>query len=283
MLGGGRMGSQIACEYALSGHEVALRSRRRDAAAARVEAALELVAELALVAPDRVAAARAGVAVAGLDDAAPASYDLVVESLPEDLDLKAEALRRAAETSPRAILASNTSSLSISELGAAAGASDRTLGTHYWNPPLLSPLVEVVPGERTDPQVVRRMRTILVTLGKRPILVGRDVPGFVWNRLQLAILRECVWLVENGVAAPEVVDEVVREGLARRWRHVGPFQAVALGGVATWERTAANLLPQLSSAQELPRLARFLPPPDSLAETAARRDRALARELREER
>jgi 3-hydroxybutyryl-CoA dehydrogenase len=283
VLGGGRMGSQIACEYALGGHRVELLSRSPEAATERVERTLELAVELGLFPSGKVAVARGGIAV-DRPDRVGAEHELVVESLPEDLDLKVDALHRAAAASPGAILASNTSSLSISRLGAAAGAPDRTLGTHYWNPPLLSPLVEVVAGERTDPQVVERVRATLTELGKRPILVARDVPGFVWNRLQLALLRECAWLVENGVAPPDVVDEVVREGLARRWRHVGPFQAVALGGVATWERVGANLLPELSAAVELPSLERFARGGEADLEAAAdRRDRALARELLEER
>lgn len=281
VLGVGRMGAQIACEYALGGHEVELVSRTPEAVVERVASALALAGEQGLRRPADVEAARGRVAVA--DATAAGGHDLVVESLPEDLDVKAAALRRAAEASPGAVLASNTSSLSVSELGAAAGAPDRTLGTHYLNPPLLSPLVEVVPGERTEPQAVERVREVLVALGKRPVLVGRDVPGFVWNRLQLALLRECVWLAENGVAPPELVDEVVRDGLARRWRHVGPFAAVALGGVETWQRVGANLLPELSTAPELPSLGRFVPGDEAEVEAAARRrDRALARELLEE-
>jgi 3-hydroxybutyryl-CoA dehydrogenase len=144
------------------------------------------------------------------------------------------------------------------------------------------PLVEVVPGLASR-EVVDRVVSILTELGKRPVVVDRDVPGFIWNRLQFALLRECVWLVENQVATPETVDTVVREGLARRWRHVGPFQAIALGGVETWNRSGANLVPELSTEPRLPDLARLAPSNGSLEEVAARRDRALARELLEER
>jgi 3-hydroxybutyryl-CoA dehydrogenase len=284
VLGGGRMGSQIACEYALAGHEVELLSRTPEAAAERVGRALELVVELELVPSRQAVEARGRLTLTEPLAGTSAGVELVVESLPEELDLKAQALRRVAEASPDAILASNTSSLSITALGEAAGAPERTLGTHYWNPPLLSPLVEVVAGERTDPAVVERVRETLAALGKRPVVVLRDVPGFVWNRLQLALLRECVWLVENGVVPPEVVDEVVRDGLARRWRHVGPFEAVALGGVATWERVGANLLPELSAATTLSALGELAPGnTEELAAAAGRRDRALARELRKER
>src|SRR5207245_2476097 len=186
-------------------------------------------------------------------DYAPDRWDLVVESVPEDFELKAAKLRPLADASPDAIVATNTSSLSITRLGETIGAPERTIGTHYWNPPLLMPLVEVVAGERTSPEVVALVRETVSRLGKRPVLV-RDVPGFVWNRIQMAVLREAAWIVGNDVAAPETVDEILTYGLARRWRNVGFFEAISLGGVATWQRTSANLLPELSAATELPDL-----------------------------
>ena len=174
-------------------------------------------------------------------------------------ELKANMLASVALASPDAILATNTSSISITALGAAAGAPERVVGTHYLAPPLLMPPVEVVAGEHTDSAVVDVVRRTLVALGKQPVAVQRDLPGFVWNRLQFALLRECVWLVEHGVASAETVDEVMREGLARRWRHVGPFRAIALGGIDTWNRSAANIVPELSTASAAPRPARVRP------------------------
>ena len=87
------------------------------------------------------------------------------------------------------------------------------------------------------------------------MLVQRDVPGFIWNRLQHALLREALWIVDNGVATPEAVDEVVRFGNARRWEHVGPFAAAALGGIDTWQRVAGELFPVLSNADDAGDLA----------------------------
>jgi len=127
------------------------------------------------------------------------------------------------------------------------------------------------------------MRTTLAALGKLPAAVERDVPGFVWNRLQFALLRECVWLVENGVASAETVDEVMRSGLARRWRNVGPFRLMGLGGVDTWVRSGANILPSLSTALALPGLAELALTGGDLELAARARDAALARELRAER
>src|SRR5437773_4957597 len=100
-------------------------------------------------------------------------------------------------------------------------------------------------------QLVRAPVSHTGGLGKQPVLVRRDVPGFVWNRLQFALLRECVWLVDQGVASMEDVDRVVRDGLARRWRRVGPFASIGLGGVDTWNRAGSNLVPEISTADEL--------------------------------
>jgi 3-hydroxybutyryl-CoA dehydrogenase len=278
VLGAGLMGAQIGCEYALGGHAVTLVATNLDRLRSRAEEALETVARLELRTDSDITGARARLSFAttvGGD-----AHDLVVESLPEDFELKTHLLREAAAISPSAILASNTSSIAIGSLGEAVGAPERTIGTHYWNPPLLSPLVETITSPRTERAVVQFAVDTLLALGKHPILVEQDVPGFVWNRLQLALLRECMWLVEHGVADPETVDEVVREGLARRWRHVGPFEAVALGGAETWNRVSANVVPSLSTADVLSDLQHFVGnDAERLEELRHRRDRGLAEEL----
>jgi 3-hydroxybutyryl-CoA dehydrogenase len=280
VLGAGLMGAQIGCEYALGGHDVTMTARNTARVADRVEETLAKAVDLSLQAADAVDEARARIGVDA--QPAPEGWDLVVESVPEDAELKAQLLRPLAQASPDAILATNTSSLSITELGDAIGAPDRTIGTHYWNPPLLMPLVEVAAGEDTSSATVSTTRDTLHELGKRPVLV-RDVPGFVWNRIQMAVLREATWLVEHGVADTHTVDEILTHGLARRWRNIGFFDAIALGGVATWQRTSKNLLPELSIATELPDLRRLAPDPAALTDAAARRDRGLARDLLEER
>ena len=112
-------------------------------------------------------------------------------------------------------------------------------------------------------------------------MVRRDVPGFVWNRLQFALVRELAWLVENGVATPDDLDVVVRDGLARRWRNVGPLRSIALGGIDTWNRSGENIVPHLSTASTLPDLATIaISDGDAVADAAAR-DRALAADLAE--
>jgi 3-hydroxyacyl-CoA dehydrogenase len=283
IVGAGLMGAQIGCEYALGGHDVVLHARDPHAARARAESAFALVDEHGLATPSEVEAASGRVATSGDAAEAAEAADLIVESLPEELELKAAVVGRALTAASDAIVATNTSSLSISVLGEAIGHAERTVGTHYLNPPLLMPTVEVIAGAQTSPATVALARDTLASLGKLPVVVQRDVPGFVWNRLQFALVRECVWLVENGVAAKEDVDTVLREGLARRWRRVGPLRAIALGGIETWNRSGANIVRELSAATELPDLAGIALTGGDLAQDAARRDAALARELRDER
>jgi 3-hydroxybutyryl-CoA dehydrogenase len=282
VIGAGLMGAQIGCEYALGGHDVTLFGRRPGLVEERVAAAIALLEEHRLATPDEIAATRDRLAVTeSLAGEHLASCDLAVESVPEELELKAGLLSRVAAAAPRAILASNTSSISITALGDAVGVPERVVGTHYLNPPLLMPPVELVAGERTSAEVVETVRSVLSRLGKLPVLVRRDVPGFVWNRLQFALLRECVWLVDTGVASAEEVDTVVREGLARRWRRVGPFASIALGGVETWQRAARNLVSELAVGDDLGDLRRFaVADAAELARLQAERDRALAAELR---
>jgi 3-hydroxybutyryl-CoA dehydrogenase len=277
------MGSQIACEYALGGHDVVVLARRPDIARERIERGFATAREHGLATAEESAAARGRISLAE-DMAATEGARIIVESIVEGLVEKQAALEPVVGRNPDAIVASNTSSIPITAIGAAIGAGERTVGAHYWNPPLLMPMVEVISGDETTGAVVEEMTVILRALGKRPVLVDRDVQGFAWNRLQLALLREAVWLVENGVASPQTVDEIVRDGLARRWRYTGPFQTASLGGASTFERVANLLWPALSQATSLQDLRQWLDEsPETTGPVRERRDRGLAADMRADR
>ena len=283
VVGAGLMGSQIGCEYSLGGHPTTFLVRDVGRSRARVSSAFAVAVEAGLAGNEAAAEAQRKIAfvetVASVDEAT----ELVVESVPEDIGVKAAVLGDLARRLPGATIASNTSTIPLTELGAAIDAPERTVGTHYWNPPLLMPLVEIVAGERTSRETLETVSTRLVALGKEPVHVERDVPGFIWNRLQAALLRESLWLVGEGVATPETVDRIVRSGLARRYRYTGPFETVALGGIDSWTRVAANLFPQLSNATSPEALGRSLVYDDEALDAArVRRDRGLARELAQE-
>jgi 3-hydroxybutyryl-CoA dehydrogenase len=282
VLGAGRMGAQIGVEYALGGQRVECLSRTVDASRARVDAALRLASEHGLAPPSAVHRAKGQISFSAAFDGLT-GVDLVVESLPEDLPLKASLLREVAGLSPQATIATNTSSISLSSIGEAAGISGRIIATHYWNPPLLMPLVEMLGGPQTPVGRLVKVAQVLRSIGKRPVILEREVPGMLWNRLQSAVLRESLWLVENGVATPDQIDEVVRDGLARRWRLLGPFETVSLGGADVFDAIASNLFSVLSDASSGRFGTHVERDPEALAALARRRDSGLLAELERER
>jgi 3-hydroxyacyl-CoA dehydrogenase len=279
VLGADSIGVQIGCEYAMGGHRVNLVERDLDALTVRIDAEFQTLVDLLEESVDAVNAARQNIWLTDSVTDAATGCDIVVESLPEDLDLKIGSLSEAASASPAALLASNTSSLRITDLGRAIGAPHRTVGTRYRNPPLLVPLVEVVAGEETDPERVGFIASILRRMGKTPIAVGGDVPGSVFDRLQFAIVREAVNLIEAGVVSPAGLDEIVRDGLAMHWRQAGPLRTIALGGADSWNAAGRSIVGDLSNTAELPDLASFAIEGGDPGQEIIARDRGLARDL----
>ena len=283
VIGAGLMGAQIGCEYALGGHRVVFVVRDEARARNRVLDALATARRFELARPEA-----SGDAVRRMSFRAGCWGDepveLIVESLVEERAVKRGWLAAAAAWRPEATIATNSSSISVSELGRLAGVEHQIVGTHYWNPPLLMPLVEVLAGEATPPARLERVMAILRGIGKRPVRLGGEAPGLLWNRIQFAVLREALWLVEHGIATPEAIDEVMRDGLARRWRLTGPFETVSLGGAAVFDAIAANLFPTLSDASAATGFGpHLIEDVEALRALRERRDEGLARELARER
>jgi 3-hydroxybutyryl-CoA dehydrogenase len=277
VLGAGMMGAQIGVEFALHGATVLFVVRDLAAARSRVRDTLERVIGLGLV--DAGMATANGDAISIVDDVQqlPPSVEFVLDCLPEDWATKLEVMSAAARRHPSAVMATNTSSFSITALGEGIQAGTRTVGMHYWNPPLLMPLVEITAGDATGPRAIHLATSLALRAGKTPVQVRRDVPGFIWNRLQMAVLREAWWLVEHGVATIEDIDTVTELGLARRWRQAGLFASIYLGNPSQWELIAANLFPSLSDASDARGLAqRVMADSARWADLEARRDAGLA-------
>jgi 3-hydroxybutyryl-CoA dehydrogenase len=162
---------------------------------------------------------------------AVAGADFVVEAASEDLELKRQLFKAIeAAAPPAAILASNTSVIPITQI--MAGLADRTrcLGTHWWNPPFLIPLVEVIATEWTSPDVVDRAMALHTAIGKTAVHVKRDIAGFVGNRLQHALWREAIALVEQGVCSAQTIDTVIKASFGRRLAVLGPLENADLVG-----------------------------------------------------
>ena len=243
VIGAGTMGAGIARLFADGGASVRLMSRRESSLAA---------------ARERLGASAIGLTTS-LDEALRGA-NLVVETIVEAPEPKREVLARAEELAAGdAILTTNTSSLPLAALADALGEPERFAGLHFLNPPELVELVEVVGAERTAPEILDTLVGWMDDLGKAPIVVRRDTPGFVANRLQYALLREAYALVDAGVCTFADVDRAVSHGLGARWAAIGPFETMDLAGLDVHSAVAANLWPELANETEpSPSIARVL-------------------------
>jgi 3-hydroxybutyryl-CoA dehydrogenase len=193
-------------------------------------------------------------AVEAADDvpAAVRDADLVFEAVPENLELKREILAACSEAAPRqSVIVSNTSSFPMDELAKPVEPRGRFLGTHWFNPPEWTPGVEVIPAAATDPEVVERVMGFLRGIGKRPAVVG-DGPGFVANRIQNALFLEALRCVEEGLASPQEVDEVVRSCFGFRLPFFGPFQIADMAGLDVYVSVLETLEEGLGERFETP-------------------------------
>jgi 3-hydroxybutyryl-CoA dehydrogenase len=173
---------------------------------------------------------------------------LVVETVTEDPQVKAQVYALAEPwLDEGALLTTNTSGLSITALARGLLRPEAFAGFHFLYPADITPIVEIIAGEATAGETVDVLRDLAAGMGKTPIVARRDVRGFVWNRLQHALLREALWLLDHEVADVATIDAAVSDGLAPRWLAAGPFATVDLGGSETWSRAAAEIFPYLAS------------------------------------
>ena len=198
-------------------------------------------------------AAEMVVAVETADDVAAAvdGAELVFEAVPEDIGLKEEILGSCSEAARDAVIVSNTSSLPINDLSEFVDGPGRFCGMHWFNPPEWTPGVEVIPAASTEEEVVGRLVEFLRSIGKRPAVVG-DGPGFVANRIQNALFLEAVRCVEEGLASPQEVDEVVRSCFGFRLPFFGPFQVADMAGLDVYESVLDVLRDGLGGRFEAP-------------------------------
>lgn len=243
VVGAGLMGHGIAQVFALAGHAVTITDTFKpalDAAKDRVLANLKDLGE------DEAALERI-TPIADLADAVR-DADYVVEAVLEDLDLKQSLFAEIEKhVRPDTILASNTSVIPITAIMQGLNKRERALGTHFWNPPFLVPLVEVIETEWTSPDVVAWIMALHRDAGKTPAHVKKDVPGFIGNRLQHALWREAIALVENGICDAQTVDAVVKASFGRRLAVLGPLENADLVGTDLTLAIHKTVLPAIDS------------------------------------
>ena len=177
--------------------------------------------------------------------------DFVVECVPEVMEIKQDMFRDIEPlVRPDTILATNTSVMSITEIAKKTEKRDRVVGTHFWNPPYLIPLVEVIKGEETSMEFFETTYDYLKKIGKKPVKCMKDVQGFVANRLQHAIWREALYIVENGIADAATVDEALKYGPGLRWPHLGILENVDMIGTDLSLNIQRGVIPYLADNKE---------------------------------
>ncbi|QQC66706.1 3-hydroxyacyl-CoA dehydrogenase family protein [Paraburkholderia ginsengisoli] len=254
VVGTGLMGVGIATQSALHGYRTIVHDvdpARLASVAPKAEAVLD-----ELIDAGRIDATAKHAALARIEThaqlAVMASAQFVIEAIPEVLELKHRLYAAlTALLADDAILASNTSGFPPDQLVAPLRAKERFVIAHFWNPPHMIPLVEVVPGTATAPEVTQRTADLMSAIGMEPVVLAKAIPGFVGNRLQFAVLREALNIVRSGAATPDVVDRVMKASLGRRWGIVGPLEGADMGGLDTFLDIASHLMPELAKDEDV--------------------------------
>ncbi len=257
VVGAGLMGRGIGQTFATGGHRVTLVDLDKQIlkqALEQVKLSLsQMATERLLKEPTKTIVNRISLEVDVKKAVTNAQF--VEEAIFENLDAKKKLFAKLdAASSFDCILATNTSSLPITSIASSTEKPGRVVGVHFWNPAHLMQAVEVVRGDKTDRKTVEKTVRILRSIGKKPAVVQKDVPGQIGIRILYAMIREATWLVENGIATPEDVDSVVREALGTRLEVVGPLELADLSGVDLVDAVAKGLYKSLDSSRAPQRL-----------------------------
>jgi 3-hydroxybutyryl-CoA dehydrogenase len=254
VIGAGNMGEGVVQSFAQAGKRVTVLARKReslDKCRQQIDTNLKLFAEFRLLeeAPEIIESRINYVPMAELSEAIR-GCDFVVEMIPEVLADKKDLFGKLDGCDPHVILASNTSSITITMLTEGMKTAYRVLGTHYFNPAHIMPLVEIHMGEHTADEVVQTTKELMLQVGKRPILVKKEIPGFIVNRIQGAIFREISYLLDEGIATPEDIDIAAKAMYGFRLSCIGPMEADDMIGLDTSARVSVNLFKTLSNRTE---------------------------------
>ena len=255
VVGPGMMGHAIAQEFASAGYAVILCGRseeRLQQALQEMERNLRELAEWDIISIDAINPALNRIKTTTSLEAAGSDADLVVESIIEDLEVKQQLFKDLDRICPpKTILASNTSSLLPSDIGSVTRRPDRVLIAHYFNPPYLMPLVEIVRGKSTSDDSIDAVYNLMKAMGKSPIICQKEALGFIANRLQLVLWREAFNIVQRGIASPQDVDLAVKNSFGRRLGAVGPFELYEyIDGYDLTLQCEKYILPDMDTSNE---------------------------------
>jgi 3-hydroxyacyl-CoA dehydrogenase len=260
VIGTGMMGPGIALTLARGGVRATILSRAEESAReglAKANQQLALLASNGLMTAEEVKAASGLLSATSDFDQAIAGADLVIESAPEQMQFKKDLFRRMdAIAKPDAVLTSNTSGLSITDIASECTRPERIMTTHFWNPPYVMPLVEIVKGARTDDGLARAVKDLMTRCGKVAVMVKKDTPGQLGNRLQMALYREAIHIVEAGIADAADVDIAARYGFGLRLPAYGMFEHMDIVGLDLVSSVLEYAATDLYSERRAPQLLR---------------------------
>jgi 3-hydroxybutyryl-CoA dehydrogenase len=246
VLGAGTMAPGIAAAFSVAGHPVSLWARSPERAGAGVERAHEMARYL--VAHELATDTGRVEMVERLEQAGEA--DVVIEAIAEDLQAKQALLAAVEECAGEgALLATNTSGLPVTDIGAGLRRPERLVAMHFWNPAHLMPLVEIA-GENAAPASIKQATDLTLAIGKRPVRLKHEVLGFLGVRMQQAVVREAIALLERGAASAEDIDLAVRASFGIRFPVIGPLESADLTGLDVIASIHSYLLRDLDRAQE---------------------------------
>jgi 3-hydroxybutyryl-CoA dehydrogenase len=255
VIGLGTMGHGIAQTFAVAGYGVRMFDENetvRDSVIARIQQNLEVMLQNGLLESIKLDDVISRMIVCQSEQEACEQSEFITEAIAEDLDIKRAFFGRCEKiVTQSTILASNTSSFPSSLISAGLSHPTRCINTHWFNPAHVIPVVEVIPGEHTAEDVVDKVMELLQSIGKQPIRLHKEVPGFVLNRLQVALFREMLDLVDQGVISPGDLDQAVRGSLAIRWAAAGPMRVGDFGGWDVLSKVYENIAPSLRSDSQI--------------------------------
>ena len=258
-LGAGRMGLGIAQLFATKGYDVRViyvyDDKERYDAREVMRENLQVLADNGALDEERIPEILSHVEFVDTIEETVGFADIVFEAIVEKLEVKQEFFKNMdALYDEHVILASNTSAIGITEIAEKSEHKERIIGTHYWNPAYLIPLVEVIRTEYVSDEVVQQTYDLLAEAGKKPVIVKKDVPGFLANRMQHALFREALYIIEQGIADPQDVDDAIKYGFGMRLGICAPVEVMDMGGLDLTYNIHSYLFPHLNSSTEPSRL-----------------------------
>lgn len=255
VLGAGVMGTGIGQTFAMKGHEVMMiyvyDDITRGNPVDRMRENLKVLCDNDVLKEEDIPEILARVKCTESIEEAAEFADVFFECIVENLSVKQDYFKRLDEMCPETIiLATNTSAISVTEIAEKSVHKDRIIGTHFWKPAYLMPLVEVIKTKYVSEKTVETIYALLEDAGKSPVIVQKDVPGFLANRMQHALFREAISIVENGIATPEDVDKAIKNGFGMRLGVMAPFEVIDSGGTDLTYSIHKYLFPHIENSTE---------------------------------